>query len=262
LIGRGPQCEIRLPDRDISLRHAQILLTTQEAFLVDLGSTNGTRLNAKVLPPDSRAPLRDGDAIEIGSYRLTFSLSARATSSSPAELARELARELLVPGEERAPSVTVLNGPQAGLRASFAEAQIELLLGRGEECDLCLVDAGASRRHALLSRSMGGVTIEDLGSRHGTRVDGVPIEPGKIASLRDRAELQIGQTRLAFHDPEELLLATLAAEAPQETIAALPVPAAPPRPPAWEPRERALLFTAGAFSLVSVACAALFWWEV
>lgn len=262
-IGRGPNCDVRLPDRDVSLTHAQLTLTPQEAFIEDLQSTNGTVLNGKRLTAQARAPLRDGDLIEIGGYVLTY--SRQSGGGSPADLARELARELLG-GEAQGPSITVLNGPQMGLRTSFAEAQIDLLIGRGEECDLPLVDAGASRRHARLRRSLSGVMVEDLGSTHGTQVDGRSLSASQQASLHDRSEIVIGQTRLAFHDPEEALLTSLGHDSGM--MRAVPVPKedkpAPRRDSLspWSARERALLWAAGGLFFLAALFASLFAWEV
>lgn len=60
----------------------------------------------------------------------------------------------------------------------------------GRDCDgLLLVDAELSRRH-LVVRSVGArVTVEDLGSTNGTRIDGAPIqgpaglEPGQVVTF-------------------------------------------------------------------------------
>ncbi len=58
----------------ISRRHAQIEQEGDRFYLVDLVSTNGTKLNGVRLPPRERKPLWDGDVIELGrnAARLTF----------------------------------------------------------------------------------------------------------------------------------------------------------------------------------------------
>ncbi len=55
-----------------------------------------------------------------------------------------------------------------------------LLIGRGEEADLALSDAAASRRHARILVSASEVRVADLDSRNGTRVNGQPIS-GTVA---------------------------------------------------------------------------------
>lgn len=54
------------------------------------------------------------------------------------------------------------------------------LIGRGEECDLALDDTRISRRHARLTPVAGGWRLQDLGSKNGTLVDGVPPPEGAL----------------------------------------------------------------------------------
>jgi len=68
VIGRGADADIQLTDTGVSRRHAEVRLTTPPS-LVDLGSTNGTRLNSQ---PVARGDLRDGDRIGVGTSELVF----------------------------------------------------------------------------------------------------------------------------------------------------------------------------------------------
>ena len=64
VLGRAPQCDLRLEAEGVSRRHAMIERTVEGLVqLVDLESRNGTFLNGE---PVSRATLRDGDKIQIG----------------------------------------------------------------------------------------------------------------------------------------------------------------------------------------------------
>ena len=71
----------------------------------------------------------------------------------------------------------------------------ETVIGRGEECTLQIVDARVSRKHAVLSLTGEEWVLEDLGSMHGTFVNGQSIE--KVA-LRDGDTIAIGVTILRF----------------------------------------------------------------
>jgi len=51
-------------------------------------------------------------------------------------------------------------------------------IGRQTDCLLRLDHAAVSRSHALLSRHAGQWFLSDLGSRHGTLLNGRPVEPG------------------------------------------------------------------------------------
>lgn len=48
----------------------------------------------------------------------------------------------------------------------------ELLVGRGEDCDLVLHDPEISRHHCLLRTRGGETNISDLGSSNGTYING------------------------------------------------------------------------------------------
>jgi hypothetical protein len=64
-IGRSPECTISLPhDEFASAVHARILRLEDGVYLEDLGSTNGTLLNAAPINAPTR--LRRGDRFTIG----------------------------------------------------------------------------------------------------------------------------------------------------------------------------------------------------
>lgn len=76
LIGRhDPQRppQVSVHDPGASRRHARLLIEGSELWIIDLGSTNGTRLNGVELKPDEKTPLRPDDAITLGRWtRLTL----------------------------------------------------------------------------------------------------------------------------------------------------------------------------------------------
>ena len=55
------------------------------------------------------------------------------------------------------------------------------VIGRLKDCDLTLADKRISRRHAQLRLERGGIAIEDLGSRHGTIVNGESVRRSRLA---------------------------------------------------------------------------------
>lgn len=64
LIGRTPGASICVHSLQVSRQHARIDVETTRAFIEDLASKNGTRLNGR--PVDGRQQLRDGDRIILG----------------------------------------------------------------------------------------------------------------------------------------------------------------------------------------------------
>ena len=69
-------------------------------------------------------------------------------------------------------------------------------VGRDAACDVHLNDASVSRMHARLSVSQLSATVEDLGSKNGTWVQGVPIHDA--TEIADGDELMFGAIRTRF----------------------------------------------------------------
>lgn len=68
-IGRKPYNDIPIDNLAISGEHAAITTFHNNAFVEDLGSTNGTLVNNQ---PITKHALHHGDEIEIGKYRLKY----------------------------------------------------------------------------------------------------------------------------------------------------------------------------------------------
>jgi len=70
LVGRAPDCVVRIDASKISRHHARIRVSRSEATIEDLGSKNGTFLRGKRVEEAMR--LAQGDEIGIGSVVLIF----------------------------------------------------------------------------------------------------------------------------------------------------------------------------------------------
>lgn len=85
LIGREDQVSGVYPDVDttrsdgdasgVSRRHAEIVLQSDQWFVQDLNSTNGTYINNQRMAPLSRQPLHSGDQIRLGKWTATFQVN-------------------------------------------------------------------------------------------------------------------------------------------------------------------------------------------
>lgn len=129
-------------------------------------------------------------------------------------------------------TLVITSGQLEGRRI---EVSRELVIGR-ENVDVEIEDAELSRRHVAVRPTEGGLEVEDLGSRNGTRVDGTRIDgPTRI---RHGAVLSVGVTTFTVDAPQ----AQAAPAAPVvpdagETRAHVPqgtVVGRAPRPPARE----------------------------
>ena len=69
VIGRSRRCGIVLTDPNVSRQHAEIRKQDNGFMLLDLGSTNGTRVNRRDV---KQVVLQHGDRIELGTTELLF----------------------------------------------------------------------------------------------------------------------------------------------------------------------------------------------
>ncbi len=84
LVGRGDRArglapEVELDDgaalqQGVSRPHAKVVFREGDYYLIDLNSTNRTRINGTELEPQRPYGLKTGDHVELGQYRLTFIL--------------------------------------------------------------------------------------------------------------------------------------------------------------------------------------------
>ena len=71
-VGRHPDCNLVLADPNVSRNHAEIRPQGDRFAVVDLGSTNGTRVNG--VRVDTQL-LQDGDEVSFGNTRMRFEAS-------------------------------------------------------------------------------------------------------------------------------------------------------------------------------------------
>ncbi len=69
VIGRSRRCDIVLTDPNVSRQHAEIRRQGDGFMVVDLGSTNGVRVNRRDV---KQAVLQHGDRVELGTTELLF----------------------------------------------------------------------------------------------------------------------------------------------------------------------------------------------
>jgi type VI secretion system protein len=77
-VGRAEDNDWVLPGtaagRALSRRHCRFDMGARGATVADLGSTNGTSVDGHPLPPRKPTPLRGGESIEVGAWRLSVEL--------------------------------------------------------------------------------------------------------------------------------------------------------------------------------------------
>jgi pSer/pThr/pTyr-binding forkhead associated (FHA) protein len=151
-IGRKPDNDIPIDNLAVSGKHALVITILDDSFLEDLGSTNGSYVNGKLV---KKHALKDGDVIAIGKHELKYvnelataddddfektmiirpgSASAAVAAAQAAEKAVQSAEPAAAPAAA-APAagggmplgrLTVLNGPIAGKELELTKALITL----------------------------------------------------------------------------------------------------------------------------------------
>ena len=98
--------------------------------------------------------------------------------------------------------LVITSGQLEGRRVEVVK---ELVIGR-ENVDVEIEDAELSRRHVAVRPVEGGLEVEDLGSRNGTRVDGTRIDsPTRVG---DGAVLKVGMTTITIELPQAVPAST------------------------------------------------------
>ncbi|MBC8211813.1 MAG: FHA domain-containing protein [Gammaproteobacteria bacterium] len=72
-IGRKPSNDIHIDNLSVSGSHAQVITILEDSFLEDLGSTNGTYVNGKLI---KKHALENGDKITLGKYQISYENSS------------------------------------------------------------------------------------------------------------------------------------------------------------------------------------------
>jgi hypothetical protein len=96
------------------------------------------------------------------------------------------------------------------LRLMFREIELgegRFVIGRSQSCDLPLEDPLVSRRHACILSTEVEVTVEDLGSRNGTLLNGEPLFDKHPLHHRDR--IGIGNHELFYFEDRRCAAARL-----------------------------------------------------
>jgi len=215
-IGRKAENDIPIDNLAVSGKHALIITILDDSFLEDLGSTNGTYVNGKLI---KKHALKNGDVIAIGKHELKYvnenaaddeeedefektmiikpgSASAAVAAAKAAESAGAAAMSSVPAAGNKAGApasgmplgrLTVLNGPIAGKELELTKALITL--------------GKPGTQVAVISRRPQGYFLTHIesdgdGKRYPT-VNGEPIGP-KAYQLKDSDLIELAGIKMEF----------------------------------------------------------------
>src|SRR5437016_170078 len=250
VFGREAGCDVVVPGKDVSRRHAEIVQTPRGYLVVD-SSTNGTFVNEEQV--QGQRILARTDVIRIGEEQFRFyAEAAPLTASSAPHAGRPASPEQLkhtVHGIEAvaAPrasaaafaSFLVRSGGLTGQRLPVKTPVVNL--GRADYNDIVLPDPSVSTSHAKLQRREGVWVLVDLDSTNGTFVDGEQVK-GE-APLAPGAAVRFGDVQLVFEPTDDALGVakgggTQVLRTPHSVAPNVPPMPAPPQAPPLHPPSR------------------------
>jgi hypothetical protein len=128
VLGRHPDCDIVLDVGAVSRQHAQILQVSDEFFVEDLGSRNGTFVNGEAI--HGRRALRENDQVKICDLLFSFhEQPPLLTSESDDAQSVSGGTAMLVDDGGASGGGTIMStvkAPRIGLRASPVNAEMKL----------------------------------------------------------------------------------------------------------------------------------------
>ncbi len=232
VIGRGPGCDVRLPDPSVSHRHASLRVSGSDYTLVDEGSSNGTFAGGVRLAPRTPRTVKPGDLIRLGRVWLEIKAGQTAPTPDLGLATRDLALALVANamarmGTDTDPRVVVVEGPDLGTAFPLAQEGYVYVVGRGERCDFLLEDPDCSREHVQIVRRGANVLVRDLSSRNGVILGDRAVAQGRDVPWRAQDVIRLGGTVIALEEPVASALAELE-RAPDEPLSEEEAPPPPP----------------------------------
>lgn len=96
--------------------------------------------------------------------------------------------------------IIVIEGTNVGTVYALSKSDFTVI-GRGQECDIRILDLSASRMHCQIEWKNNGYYIKDLNSTNKTLLNKNPVEKEK--KLEPGDTIKVGDAILLFTDKEE-----------------------------------------------------------
>jgi len=221
VIGRGATADVAVDDPSVSRRHAAVEPGEAGGYLVsDLQSGNGTRLNGR--PVTRPTALRDGDVIEVGTTKLTFTLGSDVSKSFVAVSPRAQGDRpdvLLSISAQMTTSALVLQGAQ-GEAARAVERRLQVLSDVGSAIALTLDEESLlatvlDKLFGVFAQAERGVVL--------LSVPGETLPQPRLARTRTGEPAEIRLSGTLLHEVVEHKRAVLSVDAQRDDRLAMAV---------------------------------------
>src|SRR5690554_6466504 len=154
-IGRKEGNTIRLTERDVSREHARVLREDGRIFVEDVNARYGVKKNGVKIK--QREEFSPGDVISIGAYSLTLKSEMPAAKAPPMPAQKPGKPPLR---DEKTQVIPAMPAKLVVISSNFAGQEFplnrpEMIIGRGEDCDIIIDHRSVSQRHAKVIRENG-----------------------------------------------------------------------------------------------------------
>lgn len=176
---------------DASEHYRQLLQLGREEFLASAAPAALVRFR------------RESD--ELPSYTGVRTLTLDEDSEQDNRSGEYITEETMPFGKDLPQEVDLEVYPLA--KKSGASFPDRITIGRTSNNDVVIADTSVSRLHAYIKRSATGWLVADAGSKNGSFLAGVRLEPRKEQPLASRVELRIGDVDVTFYVAADLFAA-------------------------------------------------------
>lgn len=228
-IGREEGNTIRLTERNVSRQHARVVREDGRVYIEDVAARYGIKKNGAKI--DERAEFGPGDIVAIGDYHLTLKAKkpekpAGATDPSVADeptqvTARTKAKNKKKKQDEGTQVLPAMPAKLVVISSNFAGQEFplkhkEMIIGRGEDCDIIIDHRSVSQKHAKVIREPGSkYQIVDLNSKNGVSVGG---EQYRAVHIKRGDVIELGHVKFRFVEAGENYVFTPQPELDEFTV--------------------------------------------
>ena len=126
IIGRSVECQIFIDDKSVSRSHARINVAGKEVALMDMGSSNKTIINGKVLQEMTPYKLNNNDQIKTGNVIFKFLESGNLEAITNKEMNDKAEKDALTGAYSK--GALLEKGPEAIKRSEFLVEELSVLV--------------------------------------------------------------------------------------------------------------------------------------
>lgn len=190
-IGKSKSNDISLNEAGVARFHAVIAKKRNDWLVTDTFSRTGVFVNGDQV--EGKAVIEDGDIIGIGAAQFKFEC-AEAISAATKQQIRRSAQGAQPANGRVAYAVLV----DAATRKPIYLRKNDVLIGRGENCDIRILADTVSSEHARIYKTTRGFALADLDSHNGTKLNGRYINQTRL--IFDEDTITFGDRVFVFYE--------------------------------------------------------------